>query len=179
MVLSLNLQITNAQSPITITDETIAKKTIFKKMTLEQRINEDLKNAMRAKDEVGLRSIRAVKAAIQIARTDASGGEMTEEREVKILQKLVKQRKESLDIFMTQNREDLAVKEREEIAIIEKYLPAMLEGEALEAIIKQIIAMTGATSAKDMGKVMGVATKQLAGKADGKAISGLVKQLLG
>jgi uncharacterized protein len=148
-------------------------------MTLEQRINEDLKNAMRAKDEVGLRGIRAIKSAIQLARTDGSGNEMTEERGVKILQKLVKQRKESLDIFTTQHREDLAVKEREEIAIIEKYLPAMLEGEALADIIKQIIAATGATSAKDMGKVMGVATKQLAGKADGKAISGLVKQLLG
>jgi uncharacterized protein len=148
-------------------------------MTLEQRINEDLKNAMRAKDEVGLRGIRAIKSAIQLARTDGSGSEMNEEREVKILQKLVKQRKESLEIFTTQNREDLAVKEREEIAIIEKYLPAMLEGEALADIIKQIIAVIGATSAKDMGKVMGVATKQLAGKADGKAISGLVKQLLG
>ncbi len=147
-------------------------------MTLEQRINEDLKTAMKAKDEVGLRGIRAIKSAIQIARTDGSGNEVNEAREVQILQKLVKQRKESLDIFTAQNREDLAVKEREEIAIIEKYLPAMLEGDALEAVIQQIIAATGATSAKDMGKVMGVATKQLAGKADGKAISALVKQLL-
>jgi uncharacterized protein YqeY len=147
-------------------------------MTLEQRINEDLKTAMKAKDEVGLRGIRAIKSAIQIARTDGSGNEVNEAREVQILQKLVKQRKESLDIFTAQNREDLAVKEREEIAIIEKYLPAMLEGNALEAVIQQIIAVTGATSAKDMGKVMGVATKQLAGKADGKAISALVKQLL-
>jgi len=147
-------------------------------MSLEAKITSDLKEAMKAKDKAALRGIRAIKSALLLIKTDGSGAEMTEDREIKLLQKLVKQRKESLEIYEKQNREDLAEKEREEISIIEKYLPAQLGAEELEGIIKQIIAQTGAASMKDMGKVMGMASKQLAGKADGKAISGVVKNLL-
>jgi uncharacterized protein YqeY len=148
-------------------------------MSLELRINEDLKTAMKAKDEVALRSIRAVKSAILLAKTDGSGQEIDAAREVQLLQKLVKSRQESLDIFEKNGREDLAVKEREEIAVIRQYLPAMLEGAELEAVVREIIAETGATSGKDMGKVMGVASKRLAGKAEGRSISETVKRLLG
>jgi uncharacterized protein len=147
-------------------------------MTLEEKINNDLKEAMKAKDEVGLRGIRAIKSAILLAKTDGSGQAIDEAREVQMLQKLVKTRQESLDIYTKNNREDLAKTEREEIEIIKRYLPAMLEGAELETVLKQIVAETGATSAKDMGKVMGAANKQLAGKADGRAISDLVKKLL-
>jgi uncharacterized protein YqeY len=147
-------------------------------MSLEQKITQDLKEAMKAKDKVALRGIRAIKAALLLAQTDGSHAEMTEEKEIKLLQKLVKQRKDSLDIYEKQSREDLAQTEREEIAIIEKYLPKQLDAAELEVIIKDIIAKTGAESMRDMGKVMGMASKQLAGKADGKTISGVVKQLL-
>lgn len=147
-------------------------------MSLEEKINEDLKTAMRAKDDIGLRGIRAIKSAILLAKTDGSGQAIDEAREVQMLQKLVKTRQESLDIYTKNDREELAQKEREEIAVIKRYLPAMIEGAELEAILKQIIAETGATSAKDMGKVMGAANKQLAGKADGRAISEIVKALL-
>ncbi len=148
-------------------------------MTLEEKINNDLKTAMKAKDQVGLRGIRAIKSAILLAKTDGSGNELNRDLEIKLLQKLVKQRKDSLDIYEKQNREDLAVKEREEIEVIEKYLPKQLDEAELKGIIQKIITQTGASSMKDMGKVMGMASKQLAGKADGKAISGVVKQLLG
>ncbi len=148
-------------------------------MTLEEKINEDLKTAMRAKDEVGLRGIRAIKSAILLAKTDGSGQAIDAAREVQMLQKLVKTRQESMDIFQKNDRAQLAEKEREEIEVIKRYLPAMLEGPELETILRQIVADTGATSAKDMGKVMGAANKQLAGKADGRAISDIVKQLLG
>lgn len=147
-------------------------------MTLEEKINGDLKTAMKAKDSIALRGIRAIKSAILLAKTDGSGKDLTEEGEIKLLQKLIKQRKDSLDIYEKQEREDLAVTEREEIAIIEKYLPEQLSEADLEPIIAEIIAKTGATSMRDMGKVMGMASKQLAGKADGKTISGLVKRLL-
>jgi uncharacterized protein YqeY len=148
-------------------------------MNLEQKIMADLKTAMLAKDEKALRSLRAIKAAILLAKTsEGAGGELKEEDEIKILQKLVKQRRDSLEIFTQQNRTDLAQKEQEEIEIIEKFLPKQLSGEELKAIIANIIAETGASSPADMGKVMGAATKQLAGKADGKAISALVKELL-
>ncbi len=148
-------------------------------MTLEQKINTDLKTAMKAKDEAAKRGIRAIKSAIILVKTDGSKEEMNEEKEIKLLQKLIKQRKDSLEIFEKQNREDLAIKEREEIEIIEKYLPKQLDAAELETIIKDIIAQTGASSMKDMGKVMGMASKQLAGKADGKTISSVVKKLLG
>jgi uncharacterized protein len=148
-------------------------------MSLEQKIQADLKTAMLAKDEKSVRSLRAIKAAIILAKTsEGAGGEIKEEDEVKLLQKLVKQRKDSLEIFQQQNRTDLAQKEQEEIEVIEKFLPKQLSAEELKGIISTIIAETGASSPADMGKVMGVATKQLAGKADGKAISALVKELL-
>lgn len=148
-------------------------------MTLEEKINKDLVMAMKAKDEITLRSIRAIKSAILLAKTDGSGNAIDETREVQMLQKLLKSRQESMDIYLKNDRHDLAEKENEEIAVIKRYLPAMIEGEELEGILKQIIAETGAASAKDMGKVMGVASKQLAGKADGKMISETVKRLLG
>lgn len=148
-------------------------------MSLEQKIMTELKTAMLAKDEKSLRSLRAVKAAILLAKTsEGATGDLKEEDEVKLLQKLVKQRKDSLEIYRQQNREDLAQKEQEEIQVIEKFLPEQLSVEELRNIIAGIITDTGASSPADMGKVMGVATKQLAGKADGKTISGLVKELL-
>ena len=148
-------------------------------MSLEQKIMTELKTAMLAKDDKALRSLRAIKAAILLAKSsEGAGGEIKEEEEVKILQKLVKQRKDSLEIFEQQKREDLAQKEREEIEVIEKFLPKQLSTEELKSIIEKIIADTGASSPADMGKVMGVATKQLSGKAEGKAISSLVKELL-
>ena len=138
-----------------------------------------LKTAMLAKDEAGLRSLRAVKAAILLAKTaEGAGGELKEDDEVKLLQKLVKQRKDSLEIFQQQNRADLAKKEEEEIAVIEKFLPKQMSADEVKDELTKIIAVVGASSPADMGKVMGAATKQLAGKADGKTISGLVKELL-
>lgn len=147
-------------------------------MSLELTINEDLKTAMKAKDEVALRGIRAIKSALLLAKTDGSGQAIDEARELQILQKLVKTRQESLDIYTKNGREELAQVEREEIDVIKRYLPAMMDEQALEAALVQIIAEVGATSAKDMGKVMGVASKQLAGKADGRMISETVKRLL-
>lgn len=148
-------------------------------MSFTEKINNDLKDAMKAKDEKALRGIRAIKAAILLANTDGSGQEMTDERALPILQKLVKQRKESLDIFIKQGREDLAVVEREEIGIIEKYLPPQIDEASLRIIIAEVIAETGAKDGKDMGKVMGAASKKLAGQADGKMISQIAKELLG
>ena len=147
-------------------------------MTLEELIMEDLKTAMREKNEAAKRGIRAIKAAILLAKTDGSGQGVNQYREIQILQKLVKQRRESLEIYQKENREDLAQTEREEIEVIEKYLPKALTPEELESALKEIIAETGAASPKDLGKVMGIASKRLAGKADGKAISEMVKSLL-
>ena len=148
-------------------------------MALEQKIMTELKTAMLAKDEKSVRSLRAIKAAIILAKTaEGAGGELKEEDEVKLLQKLVKQRKDSLEIFQQQNREDLARKEEEEIEVISKFLPEQLSGDSLKNEISKIIAETGAASPADMGKVMGLATKKLAGRADGKAISVVVKELL-
>ena len=148
-------------------------------MNLEQKIMSDLKTAMLAKDEKALRSLRAIKAAILLAKTsEGSGGELKEDDEIKLLQKLVKQRKDSLEIFQQQNRTDLAQKEQDEIAIIEKFLPTQLSLGEIKAKLSAIISEVGASSPADMGKVMGVATKKLAGKADGKTISALVKELL-
>lgn len=148
-------------------------------MGLEQKIMGELKTAMLAKDEKALRSLRAIKAAILLAKTsEGAGGELKEEDEVKLLQKLVKQRKDSLEIYQQQNRTDLAHKEQEEIEVIEKFLPKQLSSEELKATLSKIIADVGASSPADMGKVMGAATKQLAGKADGKTISSIVKELL-
>ena len=148
-------------------------------MNLEQKIMTEMKDAMKAKDEAGLRGLRAIKAAIIIAKTaEGAGGELKEEDEPKLLQKLVKQRKDSLQIYQQQNRPDLAKKEEEEIAVIEKFLPKQLDSAALKEVLSKIIAETGASSVADMGKVMGIASKQLAGQADGKAIGAAVKELL-
>jgi len=149
-------------------------------MSLEQKVMADLKTAMLAKDEKSLRSLRAIKAAILLAKTsEGAGGEIKEEDEIKLLQKMIKQRKDSLEIYKTQHREDLAKKEEEEISVIEKFLPKQISGDELKTILQKIIADTGASSPADMGKVMGIASKQLAGKADGKTISTTVKELLG
>src|SRR6185369_686802 len=144
-------------------------------MSLEQKIMGELKTAMLAKDEKTVRSLRAIKAAILLAKTAEGGtGELKEEDEIKLLQKLVKQRKDSLEIYQQQNRADLAEKEKEEIEVIEKFLPKQMSAEELRSEIKKIIEETGAASPSDMGKVMGVATKKFAGKADGKTISSVV-----
>jgi uncharacterized protein YqeY len=148
-------------------------------MNLEQKIMAELKTAMLAKDEASLRSLRAIKAAIIIAKTaEGAKGEITGDEEIKLLQKLVKSRKDSLEIYQQQNRPELAKKEEEEIAIIEKFLPKQMSPDEIKTELQKIIADTGASSPADMGKVMGVATKQLSGKADGKTISSLVKELL-
>lgn len=148
-------------------------------MSLEQQIMAEMKEAMKAKNEAALRGLRAIKAEIIKAKTEpGANGNINEETELKLLQKLVKQRRDSLEIFNQQNRSDLAIKEQEEIEVIEKFLPKPLTESELEEFIKGLISESGASSAADMGKVMGIATKQLAGKADGKAISTLVKKLL-
>lgn len=148
-------------------------------MSLELQVMAELKDAMKAKDDAALRGLRAIKAEIIKAKTEpGAGGVITEEGELKLLQKIVKQRKDSLEIFRQQNREDLATKEAEEIAIIEKFLPKQLTEAELKEAIAPIIAQVGASTMADLGKVMGVASKQLAGKADGKAISAVVKELL-
>lgn len=148
-------------------------------MSLEIKIMQDLKEAMKNKDEAAKRSIRSIKAAILLQKTDGSGQQLDEAGEIKLLQKLIKQRQDSLEIYEKQGREDLATPEREEIAVIQKYLPEQLSEAELEAVLKKIIETTGASSMKDMGKVMGMASKELGGKADGKTISLAVKRLLG
>ncbi len=147
-------------------------------MSFENKLMDDLKTAMKAKDQASLRSIRALKAAILVRKTDGSGKEITDDDYIKIAQKLVKQRKESLDIYEKQSREDLAVVEREEIKVLEKYLPTQLSTEELTEMIKAIVAETGASTMKDMGKVMGMANAKAAGSADGKQIAQIVKSLL-
>ena len=149
-------------------------------MELEKLINDDIKATMLARDSKKLEALRAIKAALLLEKTkEGTTGEIPETVELKLLQKLVKQRKESAEIYKTQNRPDLYEKEVVEADVLEKYLPAKMSEEDLINIIKGIIARMGATSPADMGKVMGVATKELAGKADGKEISAKVKQLLG
>lgn len=147
-------------------------------MSLETKIMSDLKEAMKAKDQVAMRSIRAIKAAILLTKTDGSGKALDEAGEIKLIQKLVKQRQDSLEIYEKQNREDLAATERDEIAVLQKYLPKQLSEEELLPILKDIISKSGAEEMKDMGKVMGMASAQLSGQADGKTISGLVRNLL-
>lgn len=148
-------------------------------MSLENQIMAEMKDAMKAKNEGVLRALRAIKAEIIKAKTDpGAGGVIDEATEQKFLQKMMKQRRDSLEIFEKQGREDLAVKEKEEMAVIEKFLPKQLDEAELKEIIKKIISETGAASAADMGKVMGLASKQLAGKADGKTISNIVKEIL-
>lgn len=147
-------------------------------MEFEAKINEELKTAMKAKDQGALRAIRAIKSAILLTKTDGSGQEIDEAKSIQILQKLIKQRIDSLEIYEKQNRADLAAVEREEIEVIQKFLPAQLSPEELENKIKEIINNVGASTMKDMGKVMGMANQMLGGQADGKAISEVVKKLL-
>ena len=148
-------------------------------MSLEVKIMAEMKDAMKSKNEAVLRALRAIKAEIIKAKTEpGANGAIDEATEQKFLQKMMKQRKDSLDIFEKQGREDLAEKEREEMAVIEKFLPKQLTEAEIKEAVKNIIAETGASSAADMGKVMGVASKQLAGLADGKTISTIVKEML-
>lgn len=147
-------------------------------MTLEERITADMKVAMKSKDKVALRAIRAVKAAILIAKTDGSGDVIDAAKEIQIVQKMVKQRKDSHTIFVDQGRADLAEVEKEEIDIISKYLPEQMGEDELKKIITEIVSDLGAEGMKDMGKVMGVASQKLAGKADGKTISSIVRASL-
>ena len=147
-------------------------------MSLENTINEDLKTAMKAKDQVSLRGIRAIKSAILLFNTSGASEGMDTEKEIALLQKLVKQRQDSLDIYVKQGREDLAVVEREEIEVIMRYLPKQLSEDELKVAIQDIMTRLGASSMKDMGRVMGEASKEFAGKADGKTISLVVKSLL-
>lgn len=148
-------------------------------MSLKQQIESDIKKAMLAKDKDELRALRSIKSLILLAETEkGQTGELTPDMELKLLQKAAKQRNDSLTIYREQGREDLAATEEAELAIINRYLPAQMSPEVLKSEIEKIISETGASSIKDMGKVMGVATKKLAGKADGKAISEQVKALL-
>jgi uncharacterized protein YqeY len=148
-------------------------------MSLELTVNENMKKAMLAKDEVGLRSLRAIKAAVLLAKTaEGAATSLTEETETKLLQKLVKQRKDSLEIFERQNRMDLAQKEKEELDVIERFLPKQMSEGEIKIIVSAIIKESGVTNISGLGQVMGLATKQLAGKADGKLISTIVKELL-
>ena len=147
-------------------------------MRLEERIMPDLKVAMKAKDQAAMRTIRAIKAAILLFKTDGSGAELDEESEIKMIQKMAKQRQDSYDIFIKQGREDLAAVEKEELDVLQNYLPEQLSDEKLTEIIQGIITASGASSMKDMGKVMGLTNQEVSGKADGKTISGIVKKLL-
>lgn len=148
-------------------------------MALFEKISEDIKKAMLAKDKVSLEALRGIKKEMLEAKTaKGASGDLTDEAAVKILQKMVKQRRDSAEIYKQQNRPELAENELAEMAVIERYLPKQMTEEELTAALKEIIAEVGATSAKEMGKVMGVASKKLAGKADGRLISEKVKSLL-
>ncbi len=148
-------------------------------MALKEQIEGDIKKAMLAKDKDGLRALRAIKSLILLEETkDGSNGQLTADAEMKLLTKAAKQRRESADIYKTQNREDLAQAELQELEVIERYMPKQLTEAEAKAKLQEIIGRTGAKSPADMGKVMGVATKELAGQADGKVISALVKELL-
>ncbi|MDF2433491.1 MAG: uncharacterized protein JWP44_3122 [Mucilaginibacter sp.] len=148
-------------------------------MSLINQVDQDIKQAMLAKQADRLRGLRAIKSALLLARTEKGAAEeITEEAEIKVLQKLIKQRKESADIYKSQNREDLYEIEMEEMRVIEPYLPTQMSNQEVEAYLKELISRVGASSVKDMGKVMGAANKELAGKADGRTISEVVKQLL-
>ncbi len=148
-------------------------------MSLIKMIAEEIKSAMKSKDKVRLESLRSIKSAIMLAQTEkGAGAELNEDEELKILTKLQKQRKDSLAIYEEQNREDLAAEEKAQLEVIETFLPKALSEAELEEYLKKVIAETGAESARDMGKVMGRASKELAGRADGKSISAKVRELL-
>ena len=148
-------------------------------MSLLNSLNDELKAAMRAKDSLKLEALRAIKSAVLLAKTATAGDvDLTEEEEIKLLQKLVKQRKDSAVIFKEQNRDDLATPEEAQAEVIAQFLPEQLSQQEIEQIVDEIVAKTGAQGMKDMGKVMGMASKEMAGKADGKTISTIVKQKL-
>jgi len=147
-------------------------------MSLENTINDAIKTAMKEKNKVALDSLRAVKSQILLLKTEAKGAEVSAEQEIAILQRMIKQRKDSFEQFVAQGRNDLAEVEEAQMKVIEKYLPAQLSPEELEAEMKKIIAETGAETMKDLGKVMGIASKAFAGKSDGKSISEMAKKLL-
>ena len=148
-------------------------------MSLQKQIMEEMKAAMKSKDTVALQALRAVKSAFLLAKTEAGAGDdLTAEQEMKIIQKQVKQRKDSAAIFIEQGRQDLAEPELKEVAILEKFLPEALSEEAIEKVVLETITKLGAEGMKDMGKVMGVVSKQLAGQADGKTLSGIVRKNL-
>jgi len=147
-------------------------------MGLQQEVMEQMKAAMKAKDSVALESLRAIKSALLLASTESGAGELSEADEIKLVQKLVKQRKDSAAIFTEQGREDLAGPELAQVAIIEKFLPEQLTEEEIEKVVVQTIEATGASGMQDMGKVMGIVSKELAGQADGKTISTIVKNKL-
>ena len=148
-------------------------------MSLQKQIMEELKMAMKSKDTLALQALRAVKSAFLLAKTETGAGDdLTEDQEMKIIQKQVKQRKDSAAIFIDQGRQDLADPELAEIAVLEKFLPEALSEDAIEKVVLETIAKTGAEGMKDMGKVMGMVSKQLAGQADGKTISGIVRKNL-
>ena len=147
-------------------------------MTIQERLNADLKTAMKEKNQSALRAIRAAKTAFMMALTDGSGNEIDSKKEIEIIQKLLKQRQESLDIFTKQMREDLAAKEREEIEVLQEYLPQQMTDEELKSFVKSVIEAEGASGMKDMGSVMAKATEDLAGRADTKKLAGLIKEEL-
>lgn len=148
-------------------------------MNLSEQINEDIKSAMRAKDKLALEALRAVKSAFLLAKTqEGAPDELTDDAALKTIQKLVKQRKDASVIYKEQKRDDLYQKEMDEVEVLEKYLPAKMDAQELKTYLQKLIDNTGASGMKDMGKVMGIASKELAGKADGKEISTLVKELL-
>ena len=147
-------------------------------MELEKKVMDMLKEAMKAKDEAALRTLRAIKGAILVAKTEKNAGEMTPEKELQLIQKLAKQRKESFEIYQGQSMTDLATKEKEELDVLEKFLPVQLSENEVKPIIAALIADMGVTDMKEMGRVIGAANKKLAGQADGGLISRIVKELL-
>ena len=149
-------------------------------MSLTTQIDQDIKSAMLAKQADRLRGLRAIKSALLLAKTEKGAAEeLTQDGEIKVLQKLAKQRKESADIYKTQNRDDLYQIEIDELAVIEEYLPQQMSRFEVEGYLQELINRLGVTSVQEMGKVMGAANKELAGRADGKTVSEVVKQLLG
>lgn len=147
-------------------------------MSLTDQINNDIKTAMKAKDKPSLEALRAIKSALLLAATEKGAGDSSEAAEMKMLQKLVKQRKDAASIFQEQGRDDLAEPELAQVAIIENYLPAQLSEEEVKAIVAEVVSSTGASSMADMGKVMGMVNKKVAGQAEGKLVAALVKQAL-
>lgn len=147
-------------------------------MSISKQITEDLKTAMREKDQAKLRGIRAIRSAFMLAETEKGAGEMTEEKEIQILQKMAKQRQESIDIYKEQGREDLAEKEVEELSVIKSYLPEEMDESELKAFLQDLVSELGASGMQDMGRTMGEATKRLSGRADNKTVSTILRELL-